>query len=137
VDQGAVVVRVLEEHVAIRILLDDLERASSLTKQGWRDGVAQLHEAVWRLYVAFQDHLLFEERNLAPLLRRAGEDLARKMILEHNEERSVLLALVEDSESDVLEPIALASQAEQLAARFRSDMIHEEGTLARLVQNRA
>src|SRR5579859_1943559 len=110
VDQGTVVSRVLEEHDAIRILLEDLERASSFAKHGRQDGLAQLNEAVWRVYIAFQDHLLFEERNLAPLLRRAGEDMARKMILEHNEERSVLLSLVEDSESDALEAATLAAQ---------------------------
>jgi hypothetical protein len=136
VDPGTVVARVLEEHDAIRTLLDDLERASSLAKHDRRDGLAQLNEAVWRVYIAFLDHLLFEERHLAPLFRRAGEDPARKMILEHNEERGILLSLVEDSESDALDAAALAAQAEQLVVRFRSDMIHEEGVLARLVQKR-
>jgi hypothetical protein len=136
-DLGTVVARVLEEHGAVRMLLDDLERASLVAREGRPGGLAQLHEAVWRLYVAFQDHLLFEETSLAPLLRRVGEDLARKMILEHNEERSVLLGLVEDSESDTLETAALAGQAEELVARFRSDMIHEEGVLAGLFQKSA
>jgi hypothetical protein len=56
------------------------------------------------------------------------------MILEHNDERSVLLTLVEDSESDALGTEALAAQADDLVARFRSDMLHEEEVLSRLVR---
>jgi hypothetical protein len=88
---------------------------------------------VWDLYLAFQDHLLFEERNLAPFLQSVADDLVRTMILEHNDERSALLTLVEDTESDALGIEALAAQAEDLVARFRSDMIHEDGVLLRLV----
>jgi hypothetical protein len=55
------------------------------------------------------------------------------MILEHNEERSALLMLVEDCESDALATEALAAQADALVARFRSDMVHEERMLSGLV----
>jgi hypothetical protein len=89
---------------------------------------------VWDLHLAFQDHLLFEDRNLAPFLQSVADDLARKMILEHNDERCVLLTLVEDSESNALGTAALAAQADDLVARLRSDMIHEDGVLSRLVQ---
>jgi hemerythrin-like domain-containing protein len=129
-----VAARVFEEHQTLQRLLDDLARASRVAREGRRDAVAQLRDAIWRLYVAFQDHLQFEERDLAPFLRSVGDDLARKMILEHNEERTVLLTLVEDCESDALATEALTAQADALVARFRSDMLHEEGTLSRLVQ---
>jgi hypothetical protein len=133
-DLGLVAARVLEEHQTILRLLDDLARASRFARDGRQDALAQLRDAIWRLYVAFQDHLQFEERDLAPFLRSAGDDLARKMILEHNEERRELLTLVEDCESDALATEALAAQADGLVARFRSDMLHEEGTLSGLVQ---
>jgi hypothetical protein len=133
-DLGPVAARVLEEHKTIRSLLDDLARASRSAMDGRQDGLAQLRDAIWRVYVAFQDHLQFEERDLAPFLRSAGDDLARRMILEHNEERGALLTLVEDCESDALATEALAAQADTLVARFRSDMLHEESMLSGLVQ---
>jgi hypothetical protein len=130
--------QVLEEHAAIEGLLDHLGRATSEVRLGADEGVEQLHKAIWNLYLAFLDHLLYEERRLAPLLSEvAGEDSARKMILEHNEERGVLLKLVEDSESDALEAEALATQADDLIARFRTDMLHEERVLSALVPNLA
>jgi DUF438 domain-containing protein len=128
-----VAARVLEEHRTIRRLLDELERASSFARNGRQESIAQLHKAIWDLYVAFEEHLLFEESDLAPLLRPAGEDLARKMILEHNEERGALLELVEDSESDARETEDLAAEADALTSRFRSDMFHEERVLSTLV----
>jgi hypothetical protein len=118
----------------LRRLLDELEQASASARSGERGGLARLHVVVCDLYLAFQDHLLFEERNLAPFLQSVAGDLARKMILEHNDERGAMLTLVEDSESDTLEAEALASQADDLAARFRLDMIHEDGVLSRLIQ---
>jgi hemerythrin-like domain-containing protein len=134
---GTVVERVRREHQLIGRLLDDLERAASSAKARRPGGLAQLHKAVWDLYLAFQDHILFEESDLAPLLRAAGDDHARKMILEHNEERRVLLTLVEDSESDAQEAEALATQADELVARFRSDMLHEDAMLSSLVEAHA
>jgi hemerythrin-like domain-containing protein len=133
VDLATVAARVLEEHRTIRRLLDELEHASSCARDGRQESIAQLHKAIWDLYIAFEDHLVFEESDLAPLLRPAGEDLARKMILEHNEERDVLLELVEDSESDARETEDLAAEADALAARFRSDMFHEERVLSAFV----
>jgi hypothetical protein len=127
---------VLEEHAAIGRLLDNLGRAASEVRMG--EDVEPLRKAIWNLYIAFLDHLLYEERTLAPFLSAfAGEDSARKMILEHNEERGVLLKLVEDSESDALEAEALATQVDDLVARFRTDMLYEEGGLSALVPNLA
>jgi hypothetical protein len=131
---GSVAARVRLEHHVIRRLLDELEQASASARSGGPDGLERLQMVVWDLYLAFQDHLMFEERNLAPFLQSLADDLVRKMILEHNNERGVLLTLVEDSESDALGTEALTAQADDLVARFRSDMIHEDGVLSRLVQ---
>lgn len=128
---STVALRVRVEHETIRRLLDDVERASTATKKRRSGGLDQLHQSVWNLYVAFDDHLHFEERELAPLLATAAasEDASRTMILEHNEQRAALLALVEDSESDAREPEALADEAMDVLVRFRIDMLREERLL--------
>jgi hypothetical protein len=98
-DFGAVVACVLEEHQEIRRILDDVERAGGATKSHQRDGLERLHRAIWELYVALGEHLLFEERDLGPLLGAllpSGITKAQKMVLEHNEQREALLRLVED-----------------------------------------
>jgi hypothetical protein len=134
-DLGAVAACVLEEHREIRRLLDDVEEAAGATRSRQR-GFDCLHRAVWMLYVAFEEHLLFEERELGPLLAAllpAGVVMARRMVLEHTEQRDALLRLVEDSESDAREAKALADEALETVIRFRVDMVLEERSLLAVV----
>jgi hypothetical protein len=145
-DLGAVVACVLEEHQEIRQLLDEVERASGATKSRAKsraksrdgDALERLHRAIWELYVALDEQLLFEERDLGPLLAAlvpSGITVAQKMILEHNEQRDALLHLVEDSESDTRGAEALAEEARAVVIRFRIDMLLEERALSALVPN--
>jgi hypothetical protein len=137
-DLGSVIARVLDEHQAIRRLLDDVERAADATRFRVQDALAGLHRAIWDLYVAFDEHLLDEERDLGPLvsaLLPSGVEMARKMVLEHNEQRDLLLGLVEDSETDVRDAEALAAEALTTVIRLRTDMIVEERSLSFLVPN--
>jgi hemerythrin-like domain-containing protein len=137
-DFGAVVACMLEEHQQISRLLDDVERASDRTKSRHRDGLERLHCAIWELYVAFDEHLLFEERDLGPLLSAllpSGITMAQKMVLEHNEQRETLLRLVEDSETDTRDAEELAEEALATVIRFRTDMVLEERALSALVPN--
>jgi hypothetical protein len=143
-DLAAVTACVLADHRALRVLLDEVERAASSAKRDVRrrqdgvGGLARLHEAVWDLYVAFDEHLFLEERDLSPVLaalRPSGEDYARRMVLEHEEQRRALLRLVEDSETDDVGVEQLAGEAIELVVRLRTDMLLEERSLAPLVSS--
>jgi hemerythrin-like domain-containing protein len=133
---AAVWARVLEEHQQIRRLLDDVERAAGMTKAQQPAALDRLHHAIWELYVALDEHLAFEERDLGPLLEAllpAGHVTVREMVLEHNEQRDALLRLVEDSETDARNAGELAEEALATVIRFRIDIVVEERALSVLV----
>jgi hemerythrin-like domain-containing protein len=124
---------VAREHAMIRTLLDELERGGDAAVNRRRGGLEAFRRAVWDLFVAFDDHLSMEERDVLPILRASGargEARALSMISEHNEQRRVVLELVEDTECDLKEIEALVSQAHALVAAFRTDMELEETALA-------
>jgi hypothetical protein len=88
---------------------------------------------VWALFLAFDDHLAMEERDVLPLLRAAdawGELRANSMLAEHAEQRRAMLELVEDTESDREDTDAIVRRAVALVASFRADMELEEKKLA-------
>ena len=135
-DLAAVAARVLEEHQEIRRILDDVERAAEATKSRQPAAIERLHRAIWELYVAFDEHLMFEERDLGPLLEAllpSGKATATRMVLEHNDQRDALLRLVEDSETDARDATQLAEEALALVFRFRIDIVLEERSLTALV----
>lgn len=120
---------VSKEHLALQRLLEQVERAASAARERRPGGIDRLHMTVWDLYLAVDDHLFVEEKYLAPIL---DEDGAARMIREHNDQRTALLALVEDSEADLRTAEELAAEAVELVVRLRSDMVLEEQTLATL-----
>jgi len=125
--------RVRRDHATIRTLLDDVERACAIVKEGRADAPERVRRAVWDLYLVFDEHLAMEEAHVAPLLRSfdaRGEQRAVAMILEHNEQRRAILELVEDVEREAKVGSALASDALALVGAFRVDMEIEEGSLA-------
>ena len=132
----AVVARFKRDHATIRALLEAVERCCAAAKERRAGGLDSFRRAVWDLYIAFEDHLAMEEADVAPILRSAGstgEARALAMILEHNEQRRVMLELVEDTECDAKEVDALVSEAVALVLAFRTDMILEERSLASLL----
>ncbi len=80
-----------------------------------------------------------EEAHVAPLLRAGGDDGERRavdMILEHNEQRRVILELVEDAERDQKALADLVLAATSLVGAFRIDMEIEESALAIVLATR-
>ena len=117
--------RVRRDHATIRALLDDVERACAVVLEGTADAQAGLRRAVWELYLVFGEHLAMEEAQVAPLLRAFdahGEQRAVAMILEHNEQRRVILELVEDAERESRPGSAIVADAQSLVGAFRVDM---------------
>ena len=133
-DPEGIFARVRREHGMIRTFLDDVERACAIggtTAVGVR--AARLRQAVWVLYLLFDEHLAMEEVQVSPILRAFdgdGERRAVAMILEHNEQRRVLLELVENAERDERTLAQLVEEATSLVSAFRADMEIEESALA-------
>lgn len=132
----AVAARVQRDHATIRALLDTVERACTAAKERRAGGLDSFRRAVWDLYIAFDDHLAMEEADVAPILRSTGptgEARAVAMILEHNEQRRVMLELVEDTECDAKEVDALVREGVALVQAFMTDMTLEDRSLATLL----
>ncbi len=128
-ETARVIAAVLKEHRALRPLLDEVEQAAAAAREGRPGGLDLLHTTVWDLYLAVEDHLFLEEKELAPILDGL---VAMKMILEHNEQRAALLELVEDSEAEIRPADELAAEAIAFVVAFRIDMDLEERGLATL-----
>jgi len=132
----AVAARVRRDHATIRALLDAVERACVAAKERRAGGLDSFRRAVWDLYIAFEEHLDMEEADVAPILRSAGatgEARAVAMVLEHNEQRRVILELVEDTECDAKDVDVLVAEAVTLVQAFGTDMDLEDRSLALLL----
>ncbi len=135
-----VAARVSHDHAMIRVLLDLVERACTAAQQRHAGGLESFRTAVWDLYIAFDEHLAMEEADVAPILRGAGplgEVRAVEMILEHNEQRRVMLELVEDTECDAKDVDALVAEALALLHAFRIDMTLEDRSIGAAFAGRA
>jgi hemerythrin-like domain-containing protein len=125
--------RVRRDHATIRTLLDDVERACAVVNEGHAGSQERVRRAVWDLYLVFDEHLAMEEAHVAPVLRAfdaRGEQRAVAMILEHNEQRRLILELVEDAEREAKLAAELVCDALALVVAFRTDMEIEESSLA-------
>jgi len=132
-DPQRVAARVRHEHVAIRALLDAVEGACSLASDGSSGSATRLRQTVWDLYLVFDEHLAMEEAHVAPFLRAfdaRGEERAVAMVLEHNEQRRLILELVEDAEREAKPLADLVAAARSLVGAFRTDMETEESSLS-------
>ena len=124
--------RVRRDHATMRALLDDVERACRALDELRLESLVRFREAAWMLYVAFDEHLATEEGYFAPILRGAdawGELRVRNMETEHNDQRRLILELVERAEVDGADLTGLVAQARGLIEAFRRDMESEESSL--------
>jgi hypothetical protein len=125
--------RVKRDHAMMRALLDDVERACRALDERRPESLVRFRQAVWTLYVAFDEHLATEEGYFAPILRTVdawGELRVVNMIIEHNDQRRNILELVESAENDTHDGgSGLVAQARALVESFRLDMESEEHSL--------
>jgi hemerythrin-like domain-containing protein len=130
--------RLKRDHAMMRALLDDVERGCRALEERRPECMVRFRHAVWMLYVGFDEHLTTEEGYFAPLLRTVdawGELRVVTMIIEHNDQRRIILELVERAEVEVEaeDVAALVVQARALVTSFRHDMESEEQSLDELV----
>ncbi len=124
--------RVKRDHAMMRALLDDIERACRALEDRRADSLVRFRQAAWSLYVSFDEHLETEEGYFAPILRSVdawGELRVVNMITEHNEQRRIILELVEQAKADVEDVGALIAEARGLVTSFRLDMESEEHSI--------
>ena len=124
--------RVKRDHAMMRGLLDDVERACRALDELRPESLVRFREATRMLYVAFDDHLATEEGDFAPILRTVdawGEVRVDNMVSEHNDQRRLILELVERADSTTGNVEALVAQARGFVAAFRLDMDSEESSM--------
>jgi hypothetical protein len=132
--------RVLADHRQIRTLLEDVTRvAASLSTEG--DVSARespLTGPIWRLFLGLDDHLAYEETELAPLLLESGawgKIRAQQLRDEHHAQRTVLLAMTHECDGKTKTPGELIDDARWLVQSLRADMAHEEAELNAIVDD--
>jgi hemerythrin-like domain-containing protein len=135
-DLRATEVRLREEHRALERAIDGLHAGSARLRLGAipkRD----LEDAIYELYVMFDDHLVLEERLLAPLVPRIAPcDAARiqLMLHEHALQRTLFFSTLERTEQGALGCEALVASVARLASVLRADIAIEEELLADLAR---
>jgi hypothetical protein len=125
--------RIRTDHGALRLLLDDVERACGAAGQISDRRCGPLRETIWELYLAFNAHLAFEEAYVAPILRKLdawGELRAANMLRAHTDQRRAILELVEGTHYETKGTNLLVEQALALVVALRVDMVDEEASLA-------
>lgn len=129
---------VLHEHGMIRALLENVRRAMTAAVRSGEHGLPRLRRAVWALYTTFVRHQEMEEAKVAPVLRAFdawGDTRATAMILEHNEQRRLLVALVEECEREVKTPSEIVAQTGALVDAITEDMATEERLLTPIFED--
>jgi hypothetical protein len=126
--------RILSDHRQIRIFLDELSGIiGSISVQKEADHAErQLTDPVWRLFLFFDEHLGFEEKQLVPLLLDSGAwgtIRARRLMDEHKAQRGVLRSMIKDCDGNLKRGPQLLEDARWLVDSFRKDMTAEENEL--------
>lgn len=120
--------RVRGDHARLRDLLDSLERA--LQEQNDADppeAASRLTDTIWKLFLILDDHLGMEERDLVPYVREAGGTVAVEHLQqEHREQRTALLAMVNECDAPTKSSAELADDARWLIGSLRKDMDRED-----------
>jgi hypothetical protein len=124
-----VVDRVRQEHAVLRVLMDRVLAASCQPPAFPHP----LGGAIWDLYITFDSHLAMEEADLVPLIVASAGGImhAERWLEEHRQQRTMLLALVSESEEETKPLDQLADDARWLSAVLTKDMEAEEQELDR------
>lgn len=126
---SAVRQRILDDHELLRGLLAEVEELVRRTRAGDAEAAEALPGRGRALRARFLDHLALEDAHLVPALRAAdawGEERARRVEVEHAEQRERMQSLLEHMESPERSLDQLAEELAALVADLRADMEGEE-----------
>jgi hypothetical protein len=124
--------RILADHVALRGILDHVAGLAEELAGGERQLTGPLRLAAEELVERLERHMQWEDRYLAPALRRAdawGEERARQLDRDHHEQRELLAHTLERIRDHGRPAVVLAQGLRDLVQLLRDDMDEEEGTL--------
>lgn len=124
--------RILDDHVALRGLLDGIDPLAGEFERGDAAQGERLREDALRLYERFSAHLDLEDRLLAPALRAGGQEGKRRadrLAREHQEQRELLRYLIGRLSQDRTPTTLVAREVRSFVNLVRLDMEHEEKTL--------
>jgi hemerythrin-like domain-containing protein len=118
------------EHAEIRDRLAALEVLANAEGPNAASYSRALTDTVWNLFLAFDKHLGREEKDLFPYVEELeGAERLGRLREEHAQQRTVLLALVNDCDAKVKPQRDLADDVIWLVNSLRRDMTHEEREL--------
>jgi hypothetical protein len=127
--------RVRAGHALLRAMLDDLELELGQLDLGSVEAPTRnkLADAIWKLFLALDDHLGMEERDLVPhLLEAGGPKAVEHLQKEHYEQRTVLLAMVHECDGTKL-TARVVDDARWLIEALRRDMDREDSEFDKVV----
>ena len=127
--------RVLLDHAAIRERFTSIATCARGVLLGETSSLSELQDAIWDLFVFFEQHLSLEEAHLAPILHYVdswGPFRVDHMREEHAEQRKLLRNMVLESAWNTMDAKGLASEATRLIKILQRDMANEEHDLIAL-----
>jgi len=124
--------QILREHDELRRRLDEIDSLLAQIEAGWPDVIERLRERGLALYVHLRDHIDWEERILAPVLRAQGEDGVQRAVVlerEHEEQRELLRFLGGRLEQRRRPTELVVRELHSLLGCLRADMAREDAML--------
>lgn len=125
--------QILRQHVEIRARMRGIERMA--VSVGSPDTRRHLRMSLAHFASVFDEHLAFEERELAPLLRAIdawGPVREEALLSEHREQRARVVRTVTLAEEGELHGLELTGEIHWLMRTILIDMVEEEKELATL-----
>jgi Hemerythrin HHE cation binding domain len=123
--------QILKEHRALGAMLDAIGGLLERFEDGDPVSVEPLRDHARALYLRFEAHLSFEDRELLPVLRsRRGPSEAEALVREHVEQRELLDFLVSRLVLPGRPAMLLARELRQFGELLREDMAEEEQLLS-------
>lgn len=122
---------VLRQHQELRARLRPMERVARSARLT-PETVSYLRAALDRLVVTFEDHLTFEERNLAPRIRTVdvrGWVRESDLHTEHAEQRAMLSGIAAVAADPGTPSHELAGEVTWLVSVLLDDMAREDASL--------
>jgi hypothetical protein len=129
---GELHTRIVDDHRALRGLLEALERRAQQVLDGELPLVGPLRTDGEALCRRMLDRMDWEDENLAPVLaslEARGTAMEAKLAKDHHEQRELMGYLMEGLQDQNRPPLVIARNLLDLARTLRRDMEDEEQTL--------
>jgi hemerythrin-like domain-containing protein len=124
--------RILEDHVRLRGMLDELERTIDRFETGGREVGRELRAHGVELFEVFAAHIQLEDATLVPALSALGESgkhRAERLAHEHAEQRELIEFLLKRLADDHRPSLVVARELQAFVQYVRQDMAHEDEML--------